>query len=277
MGTFGAALHNEFSKYARQKFPYLGMAAVVLLGVFWVRSIRLMAGPEVTMNGYQMVIKGAISAVTSVIPLFSVIFASVLVASETAGGTYRNMLSRPIGRARFLTAKIVFAFGYVLLLVILYIAAAVPSTLGQYSFGAILDNGAVIYSFPRIVGVSLLAGLLTLVPLFAVVSYGILISTAAKSLTSAVGVGVGTLIAIEPIKYLIRWGDWSLSDYVFTSYLDTSLKVADQAASGLDYQWFPNGWLTSDLGWGLMLSVVGTVVCLGASYWIFLRRDLNFS
>jgi len=277
MSIFWAAIRNEFSKYARQKFPYLGMAAVILLALFWPRSMHHMGNPEVKPSGFEMTIKGAISAVTSVIPLFAVIFASVMVASETAGGTYRNILARPIRRATFLTAKILFSFGYVLLLVALYVVVAVPVISGQYGFGPIRDDGAVVYSFGRILGISLWAGALTLVPLFAITSYGILVSTASKSLTSAVGVGVGLFIASEPLKYLIRWHDWDLSDYVFTTYRDTALKIADQAASGFDYEWLPGGWWTSELGWGLTLSLVCMAIFLGASYTIFLRRDLNFS
>ena len=276
-GTFRAALHNEFSKFARQKFPYIGMAAVVSLAVFWVRGIRQIASPAVEMTGFSLLLKGAVSAVTSIIPLFAVIFASVLVASETDSGTYRNVLSRPIRRSTFLTTKIFFAFLYMVLLVALYIVVAVPVILSQYSFAPVTDNGEVIYSFGKIVGILAAAFLLTLVPLFAIVSYGILVSTAARSLTSALGIGVGVLIAVEPIKHLVRWGNWNLSDYVLTSYLDTALNIADQAASGFDYEWLPHGWLASDLSWGLMLSLAGIVVFLGASYTIFLRRDLNFS
>jgi ABC-type transport system involved in multi-copper enzyme maturation permease subunit len=276
-GTFWAALHNEFSKFARQKFPYLGMVAVILLAIFWVRGIRQIASPGTEMNAFSLIVKGAISAVTSFIPLFAVIFASVLVASETDSGTYRNILSRPIRRTTFLTAKILFAFSYVFLLVVLYIVVAVPVTLSQYSFGPITDHGEVIYSLPRIVRVCAIAFLLTLIPLFAIVSYGILVSTAAKSLTSALGIGVGLLVAIEPLKHLIRWGNWNLSTYILTTYLDTALNIADQAASGFDYEWLPRGLWASDLSWGLMLSLGGIGIFLGASYAIFLRRDLNFS
>ena len=275
--TFGAAFHNEVSKFVRQKFPYLGMAAVILLAVFWVRGIRQMAGPAVEMNAFTMVIKGAISAITSLIPLFGAIFALVLVASETDSGTYRNVLSRPIHRTTFLTAKILFAFSYTLLLVVLFVAVAVLVTLTARPFGPILDNGAVVYSLGRMIGVCAAAFLLTLVPLFAIVSFGILVSTASRSLTGALGIGIGTLIMIDPIKYLVRWGNWKFSDYVLTTYLDTALNVADQAASGFDYEWLPRGWWLSDLGWGLTLSGLGIVIFLGASYVIFLRRDLNFS
>jgi len=276
-GTLQAALHNEFSKYVRQKFPYLGMLAVGLLAGFWPTGMHEMADSGGETNGFSLLLKGAVSAVTSIIPLFAAIFATVLVASETDTGTYRNVLSRPIRRSTFLTAKILFAFSYAALLVVLYILVAVPVIFSQYRLGPIMDHGEVVYSLAHIVGVSLMAFLLTLIPLFAIVSYGVLVSTAAKSLTSALGIGVGLLVAIEPLKHLIRWDNWKLSDYILTSYLDTALNIADKAALGVDYEWLPQGWLRSDLVWGLTLSLSGIVIFLGASYWIFLRRDLNFS
>ena len=276
-GTFRAALRNECAKYARQKFPYLGVAFVALFAVFSVRGIRLIVGPRTDLNGFLAVIMGMIAAITLIIPLFAVIFASALVASETVGGTYRNVLSRPIGRATFLTAKIFFAFAYAVLLVALYVVVAVSVALGRYSFGPVLDNGEVVYSLGQILAVSLLACLLTLIPLFAIVSYGILASTAAKSFQSAFGIGVGLLIAVELSKHFVYRGDWKLADYIFTSYLDTALGIAAKAAAGLDYQWLPWGWWESDLGWGLMLSLGCAVVFLAASYAIFIRRDLNLS
>jgi ABC-type transport system involved in multi-copper enzyme maturation permease subunit len=109
MGAFRAALRNEFSKFARQKFPYFGLGVVVLLAVFWTPNISLMTGPNVDLNGYLVVIKGLISAVTLPIPIFACIMASLIVASETAGGTYRNVLSRPVSRFEFLTAKVLFS------------------------------------------------------------------------------------------------------------------------------------------------------------------------
>ncbi len=277
MHGFWAALHNEFSKYSRQKFPYLGMIAVMLLAFFWPKGVQQIAGPRGETNAFDIILKGLISAVTSVIPFFGVIFGSILVAGETAGGTYRNILTRPIRRGTFLTAKIVFAFGYVLLLVLLFLAVIVPLAHSQLQLGPIVDDGTVIYPLPRILGVSLWALLLSLIPLFAIVSYAVFVSTAAKSLTTALGLGVGLVIAIEPVKYLIRWGEWELSDYVFTSYRDTALKIADQAACGFDYQWLPGGWWASELGWGLTLALVSMAIFLAGSYWIFLRRDLNFS
>jgi len=277
-GVFRAALRNELTKFARQKFPYLGLLAVVfLVAVFCLRGILMAAGPGVEFNGFFVVVKGAMAALTSVIPLFAVIFASAMVASETASGTYRNVLSRPIGRVEFLTAKIVFAFAYAVLLVVFSIIAAVAASIGRYPFGPITDSGEVIYSAGRMAVTLVVACLVSLAPLFAVVCYGILVSTAAKSLTSALGIGVGLLIAIEPVKHYIRWGEWQFSDYVVTSYLDTGLGIAGQAAAGFDYQWFPGGWWGSELGRGLTLSFAAAAIFLAASYAIFLRRDLNFS
>jgi len=274
--AFSAALHNELSKYARQKFPYLGMLAVILLAVFWVRGYHLMSRGEDT-SAFTVVIQGTIAAVTSIIPIFAALFASVLVASETAGGTYRNVLSRPISRVEFLTAKVVFAFGYALLLILLHIAAISIAAATRYSFGPVVDEGEVIVSTGRLIAVFHAAIGLTLIPLLAIVSYGIMVSTLAKSLANALGIGVGVLIAIEPIKHLVRWGDWRLSDYVMTSYLDTPLAVAKSASMGFEHEWWTGSFWTSDIGWGIMLSLGAMGLFLFISYFTFLRRDLNFS
>jgi ABC-type transport system involved in multi-copper enzyme maturation permease subunit len=272
-----AAVHNEFSKYARQPFSYLGVVLVVVLAGFFVKNIHLVAGTAENLNGFRVVIVAATGAFTSIVPVFALIFASVLVASETTRGTYRNVLARPISRTQFLTAKLLSAFGYAFLLAFLSVLATTIITLFTHPFGAIVDCGDEVYSFWHMLGVSLLAFLITLVPLFAIVSYGFFVSTVARSLTSALAFGVGLVFAIEPIKHRVRVGDWNLSDYIPTSYLDKGLKVADQAAQGLDYEWLRGTWLASDIGWGLTLSIITILVFVGASYAVFLRRDLNFS
>jgi ABC-type transport system involved in multi-copper enzyme maturation permease subunit len=277
MGAFRAALRNEFSKFARQKFPYFGLGVVVLLAVFWTPNISLMTGPNVDLNGYLVVIKGLISAVTLPIPIFACIMASLIVASETAGGTYRNVLSRPVSRFEFLTAKVLFSLAYAFALMAIFVLVAVPMTLRTYSFGPITDFGEVLYSKWRMIGIFSLACLLTFIPLAGVVCFGIMISTLAKSLSSAIGIAVVILIALEPLKQMIRIGDWQLKDYVVTSYQDTALTVADSAAIGVDYLWFPGGFWHSQLGMGLAVSLATAAVCLALSYFVFLRRDLNFS
>lgn len=280
--TFRAALLNELTKFTRQKFTWVGLAVVVVLAFFWVRFMMMVPGSGEELNGYLVVIQGTMGMVTLVIPLFAVIFASVVVASETAGGTYRNILGRPIRRSTFLTVKILFACAYALLLLVCYIVAAVVFSLGRYSFGPIVDAGEVVYSRWQMIGISLLALVLTLAPLFAIVTYGIFVSTIAKSLISAVGIGVGLLFALEPLKYVIRiefdagerYVEWNLADYILTSYLDTAPKIAGLAARGLDFEWFGG---PESVGAGLLLSCGCAVVFLAISYTIFLRRDLNFS
>lgn len=276
-GVFRAALRNELAKFARQKFTYLGFGAIILLAIFLNKSVRLMAGTD-GLNGYLIVIKGLMSANTTLIPIFACIFACTLVASETAGGTYRNVLSRPISRFQFLTAKIVFAFAYAFLLIFTYtLVAVVMAVIAGHSFGPIADRIETLYSPLRMTGVFLLAFIFTLVPLMSIVSFGIMVSTLAKSLTSALGIGVGLLIAQEPIKNLVQIGDWEMGDYVVTSYQHEALKIADNAASGIPHTWFEGGWWESGLGLGLTVSLVFGIACLAISYFVFLRRDLNFS
>jgi ABC-type transport system involved in multi-copper enzyme maturation permease subunit len=274
--TFWAALHNEFSKYARQKFPYLGLIAVVLLAGLWVKSFPLITDIRRT-NAFVVVVLGTIAATTSIFPVFSVIFASALVASETANGTYRNVLARPISRVEFLTAKIAFACAYALLLVALHLVTVFAMATAQFTFGPVVDEGIVVASTGEVIGAFSIAVLLTLVPLFALVCFGIMISTLSKSLTNALGISIGLLIAIEPIKVFVHWGNWQMKDYVVSTYLDKALVVAKNAAEGFSYQWLPSGWWRSDLSWGLMLSVATAAVFLFVSYYTFLRRDLNFS
>jgi ABC-type transport system involved in multi-copper enzyme maturation permease subunit len=275
--AFAAAIHNEFSKYARQKFTYLGLILVVVLAVFFIKNIRLVAQTSEGLNGFRVVIVATMSAFTSIVPVFALIFASALVASETARGTYRNILARPISRAQFLTAKIVSALAYAFLLSFLSVIATTAIALARYPFGAIVDNGDVVYSFWHMLGVALLGYGITLIPLFALVSYGLFVSTVAKSLTTALAIGVGLIVALVPINYFIRVGDWNLADYFPYSYLDKGLIVANKAAQGLDYEWLAGGWLSSDVGWGITISLLTMAIFIGASYLVFLRRDLNFS
>ncbi|MBM3334126.1 ABC transporter permease [Candidatus Sumerlaeota bacterium] len=274
-----AAFHNELSKYVRQKFPYVGIAAVIAVGILGGRAVRLGSDPASRLNGWQLVLQGSIAAVTSVIPLVATIFGSVLVASETAGGMYRNILTRPISRTTFLSAKILFGFVYATLLLGACAIVTVAETALSYRFGPIADGQEIYYSFREMAGISLIAFLLTLAPLFALISFGILVSTAARSLTNAVAMGAIFLVATQPIAVsLDRWLDVRVWQWVFLSYLDSALKIANNAASGFpDLRWFDGPVWQSELGLGLMVSGATIFVCLAISYIIFLRRDLNFT
>src|SRR5690349_6426253 len=90
----------EMTKVWRTKFPYFGLVAGALVALIAKQIVeRNEMADEVTMGGYLSVALNLCS--TLVAPIFIVIFASMLVASETSRGTYRMVLPRPIHRSSF--------------------------------------------------------------------------------------------------------------------------------------------------------------------------------
>jgi hypothetical protein len=153
---------------------------------------------------------------------------------------------------------------YLLLLSACVLLVAIALAKLRYDFRAVSDTMGIVSSRERMLREFLLGYALSLVPLAALVMYGLFISTIIRTPGAAVAVGISTLYLIDFTKHLV-----GLDPYIFTRYVGFSWVMLQQAAQGIDYQWQPEVWRM------LALCGVSAVVTFTAGLGIFLRQDLN--
>ena len=123
----------EGRKLSRMKLPYLGLAAFVLMAVLWPQTLGYYTDTATPFTGYEFAANAMISISSLLAPIFIAIFAATLIATETASGTIRQVLCRPVSRLSFLTAKCLAGFIYAAVMIAL--GAAVIAVVGAVAIG----------------------------------------------------------------------------------------------------------------------------------------------
>ena len=260
---FGPLLRNEIAKAARRTLPYFGIFTLGLLSVI-VYFAGGQLGNGATTNGWGYVGFSMQMLFSDLGPILIVSFSARLVAEETGTGTIRAALAAPVHRWEFYLAKAVTG----LLYMIIFSAAALLFTLAlagiHYRFDAVGDSFGIVYGRGQALQQLLVSFALSLIPLSALVMYGLLISTLIRTTGAAVSVGITTLVIIDFTKHLV-----GLDPYIFTRYIDCPWLNLQQIAQGMDYQWLPETWKM------VALSGVSAVVAFSAGLIVFVRQDLN--
>lgn len=258
----------EMAKTWRTKFPYLGIGVSALMAVIARQSMEGLqtGGDGITAPGYFTTAVNMNS--TFILPIFVTIFAAMLVASETSRGSLRTILTRPVTRVDFLTGKLLTGAVYLLLMFFTNIVTALIIARG-YPVRASFDRVST-PDLPHLVGIFSIALSLTLLPLLAAVSFGFMVSVFSASVATAIGVAVGLLFTVQAVKDLVPLGNIEPGNYVFLSYLDTAMGIADSKATGV-YE----VWDQSKVFLMVGTSVATIIICVALSYRSFLKRDLN--
>ncbi|MHC4084303.1 MAG: ABC transporter permease [Planctomycetota bacterium] len=256
-------LRNEIAKATRTKLPYFGFLVISILCILiFVVTGASLDGETLNAWGYTSL---SMQLVFTDIGLICIaVFASMLIAEETAFGTVRTVLSSPVLRWEFYVAKVL--TGLLSAVVLSVISLVVSACLGavNYRFGDVADSMGLIYSNKEVFVNFLLAFFLSWIPLAALVMYGIFVSTIVRKSGQAVAVTIGTLYLIDFTKHIV-----GIDSYIFTKYIGFSWQVFNQVAQGVDYQWRPQVWHM------IAMSLVYCFVMFAAGLVIFSRRDLN--
>lgn len=264
-----AAFHNELIKACALKYTWLGLALSAAMPFFCAIGFKQM-GAEKNLNGVSFLSNSTQLAVTSLIPLFVLVHAALQVVSETAQGTYRDVLSRPLGRPEFLFSKLLAAALFPLALLAVNIISGLIIANWKYQLGAVMDGETVLVSRSAVAAAIAIAALLTMLPLIALLSFGFFVSTIARTYAGAFGFTLGIYIGMEPFKFLIPVGSDHLDKYVFSSYLDTGFGMLNELASGISISWN-----SPDVLRCIITSAIYTTVFLLSAFIIFQKRDLN--
>jgi ABC-2 type transport system permease protein len=260
---------SEMAKVWRTKLPYIGLACSALMAFVAKQSVESFATPG-QVTAFNYFISSLILSSTLTTPIFATIFAAMTVAPETSRGTLRTILVRPVTRSQFLIAKLLSA---VLYLVLLEVANALIAAMvaQKYPLNEAIDSSLDVPPLATQFVVCLTGLALALIPQLATVAFGFMISVLVTSGGTAVGIALGLYLTVTAAKQFISIAGYELSQFIFSTYYDLPLKIADAKIGGMYEAWFQERTL-----YMFSTSLIALVAFLAVSFWLFLRRDLNY-
>jgi ABC-2 type transport system permease protein len=259
----------ELRKLVAQKRTYLGLGAAVLVPVIFIVALALQTGqPEDVLFGRYVRQSGlAIPPVILIFgsywlfPLITALVSGDIVAAEDHNGTLKTILTRSVGRGRIFTAKVLAAFTYALIALVAMGVTAVVGGVIKSGFHPLVTLSGTTVSASRallLIAVSLLVYLL---PLLAVASIALLLSTVTHNSAAAV---VGALMISLLLQLVtIIPGLGALQPYLLPTQFNAwqgFLRTPVDYAPIVRAAW---------------VCALYALPCLGASYLVFLRRDVT--
>ena len=208
----------------------------------------------------------AAAALAIVLPLFLpvavLVIAGDTIAGEAQAGTLRYLLSRPVGRTRLLVAKLISVIVFVTLSVVL--VAGVGYIVGSLMFGSApipsLSGGPPLT--PGQTAVRIIVSVLYVgVSMLGVASFGLFLSTLTDAPLAATLGGLAVLVTSGVLDQLDAAA--SVKPYLPTHYW---LSFVDL---------FRNPVLWRGIERGLALQAVYVLVLLGASWAVFMTKDVT--
>jgi ABC-2 type transport system permease protein len=266
----GTVYRWELRKLRAQKRTYLGFAAAVAVPVIFV--IALLAdsngGPDdlpfgsyVRETGLAVPLVCLAFGAYWLIPLITALVAGDIVATEDQNGTLKTILTRSVERWQVFVAKMLASFTYAAIILVLFVGTGL--VLGGLAFGfdpVTLLSGTRVSAGRGIflIGAATLAYLL---PVLAIASIALLLSTVTRNSAAAV---VGALMTSLMLQVL---GAVSALNFL-DPYLLTTQFNAWQGLLRDPIDWAP-------LVRGAWVSALYAVPCLFAALATFVRRDVT--
>jgi ABC-2 type transport system permease protein len=261
----------ELRKLVSQKRTYLGLALIVILPLFFVifQSMRQNHGrggesifaAQITQSGLATPVLMLTFLVLFMLPLVAALVAGDVVANEDGNGTLKTILTRSVDRGQVFAAKVLTALTYAATAVFLSAAVATVAGVASWGFHPVRSLSGTIVSAPEALLLVFAANAIYLIPLFAVASIGVLLSTATRNSAAAVVGTVGCVILLDIISGIP--GMEGAQPYLLTQQFE-----AWQGLLRTPTDWAPivhSAWLCALYG----------VPALFAGYLVFLRRDVT--
>ncbi len=263
-------LRWELRKLRSQKRTYLGLGIAVLLPLIFVLAQNLRSGHPhggdiiyatyITRSGLATPVLILFWASAFFLPLIASLVAGDVVANEDANGTLKTILTRSVDRGQVIAAKVATAILYATAGALTMALVATVAGVASWGFHSVITFSGTIVSAPK--GLLLIAAAYAfyLIPLAAVASIGVLLSTLTRNSAAAV---VGTL-AFTLLLALVKLipGLEGAGPYLLTTQY--------QAWQGLLAT--PTDW--APILHSLWVSALYAGPALIAAYLIFLRRDV---
>ncbi|HUA11209.1 MAG TPA: ABC transporter permease [Solirubrobacteraceae bacterium] len=260
----------ELRKLARQKRAYVGFFLAALVPVIFVVSQGIrghhghgQAGlflAQVTQSGLATPVVTLIFMSLFLLPLIAALVAGDIVAAEDGNGTLKTILTRSVDRGQIFAAKVLAAATYAALAV--FLAALVATLAGViiWGFHPLTSLSGTVVSAPKSLALIAAANAFYLIPLFAVVSIGILLSTVSRNSAGAVVGTLGVTLVLAIVGSIPGLGG-------LRPYLLTTQYSAWQGLLHTPTDWTP-------IVESVWVCALYAVPCLLAAYLVFLRRDV---
>lgn len=260
----------ELRKLISQKRTYLGLGLAVLLPMIFVISQLLrhdnghpgdsIFASEIKQSGLATPVLMLTFLAPFFLPLIASLVAGDIVAAEDGNGTLKTILTRSVDRGQVYAAKALAAMTYGALAVFLAAAVSTGAGVAAWGFHSVRTFSGTVVSAPEALLLVFAANAVFLIPLLAVVSIGVLLSTVTRnSAASIVGtLGITLVLAIvSQIPGLDALGP----------YLLTTQYFAWQGLLRTPTDWAP-------ILHSLWVCALYAVPALLAGYLVFLRRDV---
>ncbi len=261
----------ELRKLISQKRTYLGLALVVILPLFFVvfQSLRhrhdhgggesIFVG-QITQSGLATPVLMLTFLSLFMLPLVAALVAGDIVAAEDGNGTLKTILTRSVDRGQVFAAKVLAALSYAAIAVFLSAAVATVAGVASWGFHSLTSLSGTVVSAPEALLLVFASNAIYLIPLFAVASIGVLLSTATRNSAAAV---VGT-IGLVILLYIVAGipGLEGVRPYLLTQQFE-----AWQGLLRTPTDWAP-------IGHSAWVCALYAIPALFAGYLIFLRRDV---
>jgi len=260
----------ELRKLAAQKRTYLGFAIALVVPVFFVIAEHFnqhhghggdsIFFSEITQSGLVTPVLSLILASTFFLPLSTALVCGDIVANEDGNGTLKTILTRSVDRGQVFAAKVLAAFAYAAAAVFLAAFVATVAGVVSWGFNDIVSLSGTVVPPGEALLLILAANACYLIPIAAIVSIGVLLSTVTRNSAAAV---VGTLavtlvLALIPIIPGLEGAK---------PYLLTTEYNAWQGLLRTPTDWAP-------ILHSLWVCALYAVPSLFVAYLVFLRRDV---
>ncbi len=260
----------ELRKLVSQKRTYLGLGLIVILPLFFVifQSVRQHHGragesifaAQITQSGLATPVLMLTFLVLFMLPLVAALVAGDVVANEDGNGTLKTILTRSVDRGQVFAAKTLTAWTYAAIAVFLSAAVATVAGVASWGFHSVQSFSGTVVSAPEALLLVFAANAIYLIPLFAVASIGVLLSTVTRNSAAAVVGTIGCVILLDIISGIP--GMEGAQPYLLTQQFE-----AWQGLLRTPTDWAPivhSAWLCA----------LYAVPALFAGYLVFLRRDV---
>ncbi len=260
----------ELRKLVSQKRTYMGLGLVIALPLFFVifqnvhqrhdRGAESIFAAQITQSGLATPVLMLLFLSVFMLPLAAALVAGDVVANEDGNGTLKTILTRSVNRGQVFAAKTLAAMSYAALAV--FLSAAVSTLAGVISWGfhSVKTFSGTIVTAPEALLLVFASNAVYLIPLFGVVSIGVLLSTVTRNSAAAVVGTIGVVILLVILAQIP--GLEGIKPYLLDEQFEN---------------W--HGLLRTPTDWAPIIHsawvcALYAVPALFAGYLVFLRRDV---
>jgi ABC-2 type transport system permease protein len=269
MPGVGTVYGWELRKLRYQKRTYLGLGAAAIVPILFTVAIHFRHDRHggdfafssyLTRSGLAVPLVILLFGAVWMFPLITALVAGDIFASEDHNGTLKTILTRSLERWQIFAGKGLAAATYAVVAILIDGTVAVIAGSIQSGFNPLQSLSGTVVSAPKGLELVYVSLLVYLIPIFAIVSIGLLLSAVTRNSAAAV---VGTLMVSLLFQLIgILPGLTGLQPYLLSTQFN-----AWQGLLRTPIDWAPivrAAWVCALYG----------IPALGAAYLVFLRRDV---